>query len=259
MKSSLKNMVLVLFTITAVSALLVGLVDYITKDTIAQTEQNAKNVAKFKVLDVAESEAVVGGESVFLIGDFEVVVSTVVAKNDSSKVLGYAVEAPSITKSGYGGRIKLMVGFVEENGDVTISGVEVLAQSETPGLGANMTQPGNALEKSILKKNPAALTFKVKKDDANGSFDSLTGSTISSRAYANAVETAYAGYLQAKGELDETKVVGADAASGATNAKRTEAEKVADDVEVTEDLDTASGATTTEECQAENNVTEEEK
>lgn len=257
MKSSLKNMVLVLFTITAVSALLVGLVDNITRDTIAETELNAKNEAKFKVLDVAESEAVVGEESVFPIGDFEVVVSTIVAKNDSSKVLGYAVEAPSITKSGYGGRIKLMVGFVEENGDVTISGVEVLAQSETPGLGANMTQPGNALEKSILKKNPAALTFNVKK--GNGSFDSLTGSTISSLAYINAVETAYAGYLQAKGELDETKVVGANAASGATNAKRTEAEKVADDVEVAEDVDTASGATTTEECQAENNVTEEEK
>lgn len=262
MKSSLKNMVLVLFTITAVSALLVGLVDHITKDTIAQTEQNAKNVAKFKVLDIAESEAVVGEESVFPIGDFEVVVSTIVAKNDGSKVLGYAVEAPSITKSGYGGRIKLMVGFVEENGDVTISGVEVLAQSETPGLGANMTQPGNALEKSILKKNPAALTFKVKKDDANGSFDSLTGSTISSRAYVNAVETAYAGYLQAKGELDETKVVGADAASGATNANHSAESEVVEEVAEGADaevVDAASGATVTEECATDNNVTEEEK
>ena len=252
-------MVLVLFTITAVSALLVGLVDYVTKDTIAQTEQNAKNVAKFEVLNANESEAVVSEEQVFEIGDFEVVVSTVVAKEDDGEVLGYAVEAPSITKSGYGGRIKLMVGFVEEAGNVTISGVKVLAQSETPGLGANMTQPGNALENSILKKNPAELSFKVKKDDANGSFDSLTGSTISSRAYVNAVETAYAGYLMAKGQLDETKVVGADSASGATNAKRAEAEKVADDVEVVEDVDTASGATTTEEVQNDNNDTEEEK
>ncbi|MBR5865979.1 MAG: RnfABCDGE type electron transport complex subunit G [Alistipes sp.] len=255
MKSSLKNMVLVLFTITAVSALLVGLVDNITKDTIAATELNAKNIAKFEVLNAAESEAVVGEEQVFAIGDFEVVVSTVVSKSDSNIVKGYAVEAPSITRSGYGGRIKLMVGFVEEAGNVTISGVKVLAQSETPGLGANMTQPGNALEKSILKKNPAALTFEVKKK--NGSFDSLTGSTISSRAYVNAVETAYAGYLKAKGELDETKVVGADSASGATNSKRAAESEVVE--EVAEDVDTASGATTTEECQMENNVTEEEK
>jgi electron transport complex protein RnfG len=45
-----------------------------------------------------------------------------------------------------------------------------------------------------------------------GSFDALTGSTISSRAYANAVETAYAGYLWAKGELPSAE----DAMSGAT-------------------------------------------
>ena len=250
-------MVLVLFTITAVSALLVGLVDSITKDTIAQTELNAKNVAKFEVLNASESEAVVGEEQVFPIGDFEVVVSTIVSKGDSSTVKGYAVEATSITKSGYGGRIKLMVGFVEDGENVAISGVKVLSQSETPGLGANMTQPGNVLEKSILEKNPAELSFKVKKDDANGSFDSLTGSTISSRAYVNAVETAYAGYLQAKGELDETKVVGADSASGATNAKRAAETEVVE--EVAEDVDTASGATATEECEMKNNVTEEEK
>lgn len=257
MKSSLKNMVLVLFTITAVSALLVGLVDYVTKDTIAQTEQNAKNVAKFEVLNANESEAVVSEEQVFEIGDFEVVVSTVVSKEGDGEVLGYAVEAPSITKSGYGGRIKLMVGFVEEDGTVTISGVKVLAQSETPGLGANMTQPGNALENSILKKNPAELSFKVKKDDANGSFDSLTGSTISSRAYVNAVETAYAGYLMAKGELDETKVVGADSASGATNSKHTAKSEVVE--EVAEEVDTTQDVAATEEVQNDNNDTEEEK
>ncbi|MBQ2364083.1 MAG: FMN-binding protein, partial [Alistipes sp.] len=74
-------------------------------------------------------------------------------------------------------------------------------QKETPGLGANMTIPGNKLEKSILGKNPAELVFKVSKDDKSGSFDALTGSTISSRAYTNAVETAYAGYLWAKGQL----------------------------------------------------------
>ena len=237
MKSSLKNMVLVLFTITAVSALLVGLVNNITKDVIAQTEVKAKNEAKFKVLSTTESEAMVLADEVYKISDFEVIVSTVVAKSDNNSILGYAVEAPSITKSGYGGRIKLMVGFVECDGRAEVKGVEVLSQNETPGLGANMTKSGNALEKSILAKDPAALSFKVKKDDANGSFDSLTGSTISSRAYANAVETAYAGYLKAKGMLD----VNAVGVSGATSTN-----------------DTVSGATDTD-WKEENNVTEEEK
>ena len=235
MKSSLKNMVLVLFTITAVSALLVGLVHNITKDVIAQTEEKAKNEAKFKVLNTSESNAVVLADSVINKGtDYEVVVSIVEFKNDATK-MGYAVEAPSITKSGYGGRIKLMVGFVEEGDNLTISGVEVLSQNETPGLGANMTKPDNALLMSILAKDPAELNFKVKKDDYNGSFDSLTGSTISSRAYANAVETAYAGYLKAKGLLNAEEV---NTTSGATN-------------------DTASGATKS--SKQKNNKTEEER
>ena len=251
MQSSLKNMVLVLFTITAVSALFVGLVNNITKDVIAQTEVKAKNEAKFKVLNITESEAVVLADEVTKISDFEVVVSTVVAKNDNNTILGYAVEAPSITKSGYGGRIKLMVGFTEESGDVAISGVEVLSQNETPGLGANMTLPGNVLETSIVKKNPAELSFKVKKDDANGSFDSLTGSTISSRAYVNAVETAYAGYLKAKGMLDESKISGMSGATKTSDSKS--------DTTVIEDGDTMSVTTDMEECQTENLEIEEEK
>ena len=173
------------------------------------------------MLNTTESEAMVLADDVYKISDFEVIVSTVVAKSDNSSILGYAVEAPSITKSGYGGRIKLMVGFAECDGKAEVKGVEVLSQNETPGLGANMTKPGNALEKPILAKNPAQLNFKVKKDDANGSFDSLTGSTISSRAYANAVETAYAGYLKAKGLLDATTVGVEDAASGATSSNDT--------------------------------------
>ena len=222
-------MVLVLFTITAVSALLVGLVHNITKDVIAQTEEKAKNEAKFKVLNTTEKDAVVLADSIINKDtDYEVVVSIVEFKNDATK-MGYAVEAPSITKSGYGGRIKLMVGFIEEGENLSISGVEVLSQNETPGLGANMTKADNALVKSILAKDPAELSFKVKKDDANGSFDSLTGSTISSRAYANAVETAYAGYLKAKGLLDP------------------------------EQVNTASGATAAEEHAMENNVKEEDK
>ena len=208
-------MVLVLFVITFVSALLVGAVDMVTKDTIRETELKAKNEAKFAVLNTTADKAMVLADSVYTAGDFEIVVSRVVDKADNTKVVGYAVEAPSITKTGYGGYITLMVGFVEENGVAKVNGVQVLKQNETPGLGANMTKDGNSLEKSILGANPAELRFAVSKE--GGDFDALTGSTISSRAYANAMETAYAGYLRATGQLDETKIKGATAVSGATN------------------------------------------
>lgn len=198
MKSSLKNMVVVLFTITAISALLVALVNDVTKDAIAEAEQKNKDLAKLEVLPLFEGEAEMNDTS-YQIGDFTVNVTEV--KVDG-KILGYAVEAPSLTANGYADKIYLMVGFVEDEvGRAKIHGVKVLSQKETPGLGANMIKPGNKLESSILGEYADDLVFKVKKDDASGSFDALTGSTISSRAYANAVETAYAGYLMKKGLL----------------------------------------------------------
>ena len=206
MKSSLLNMVMVLFGITAIAAFLVGMVNNITKDTIAQTEQHNKDLAKLEVLPKFEGEPELR-DTTRLIGDFVVNITTVKA---GGELIGYAVEAPSITKGGYAGHIKLMVGFVERGDSTLINGVKVLAQNETPGLGANMTKSGNSLERSVVGKEPKTMRFAVSKE--GGSFDALTGSTMSSRAYANAVETAYAGYLWAKGELPSAE----DAQSGAT-------------------------------------------
>ena len=215
MKSSLKNMFVVLFSITAISALLVGLVNNLTKGVIASTEAANKDMAKLEVLPTFEGEAEFE-LSTKKIGDFDINVTKVVNKSDNTLV-GYAVEAPSITKSGYADRIYLMVGFVEQEGETLIHGVKVLSQKETPGLGANMTKADNALERSIkAEPNPAKMVFKVKKDDASGSFDSLTGSTISSRAYTNAIETAYAGYLWATGRLDTSEEAIEAAPTGAT-------------------------------------------
>lgn len=211
MKSSLKNMVVVLLLISTITAFLVALVNDVTKDAIAESNIRAKNEAKFKVLGTSGSEAHITRDTVRMIGDFAINVSTI-ARNDDNAVIGYAVEAPSITKNGYADRITLMVGFKEEGDLTVINAVEVLSQKETPGLGANMTKVGNSLEHSILGANPAELKFAVTKE--GGSFDALTGSTISSRAYANAVETAYAGYLWATGRLNTE--AGAETVSGST-------------------------------------------
>ena len=194
-------MVIALFVITAVSALLVALVNDVTKGAIELSQQQTKDAAKYKVLGVTAEEAIVVSDTTRLIGDFAVTVSTVAGKADNA-IIGYAVEAPSITRSGYADRITLMVGFKEQEGEAVVNLVEVLSQKETPGLGANMTKAGNSLERSVVGKSASALKFSVAKE--GGSFDALTGSTISSRAYANAVETAYAGYLWAKGGLDTT-------------------------------------------------------
>ena len=189
------------------------MVNDVTKGAIELSQQQTKDAAKYKVLGVTSREAIVLSDTTRFIGDFAVTVSTVASKADNA-VIGYAVEAPSITKSGYADRITLMVGFKEQEGEAVVNLVEVLSQKETPGLGANMTKAGNSLERSVMGKSASSLKFSVSKE--GGSFDALTGSTISSRAYANAVETAYAGYLWAKGDLDTTDEAVEAAPTGAS-------------------------------------------
>jgi electron transport complex protein RnfG len=52
-----------------------------------------------------------------------------------------------------------------------------------------MTRPGNALVVSFEGKSPARLNMSVTKD--GGDIDALTGSTITSRAYTDAVDRAW--------------------------------------------------------------------
>jgi electron transport complex protein RnfG len=114
-----------------------------------------------------------------------------------------------MTKNGFGGAIRLMVGF---GADGKILNVNVLQQAETPGLGTKMTDEGNVLLASIQNKNSWEVEFKVKKD--GGELDALTAATISSRAYYEAVARAYEAYKVACGYQES-----ADGVSGATAQK----------------------------------------
>ena len=215
-------MVVALSVIAAVSALLVAVVNDATKEAIELSQQQEEENAKYKVLHTSSDKARVLRDTTRVISDFEVTVSTIANKAGDS-IVGYAVKAPSITKNGYGGRITLMVGFKELDGEAVVDSVAVLSQNETPGLGANMTKEGNSLERSVVGKSASSLKFGVSKD--GGSFDALTGSTISSRAYANAVETAYAGYLWAKGLLDTSKAAPTGASNNKNYAEESKAQK----------------------------------
>ena len=170
-------MVLVLFCITLISGACVGLVNMITEEPIAEAKKKADEAALVKVLpefdqiEKSEHEA------------DELTIEVNKASKDG-KVVGYAIK--TATKNGFSGMIKMMVGF-DNNG--TILNVEVLEQSETPGLGAKMTEEGNPILASIKGKEASKTKLTVKKD--GGDVDALTAATISSRAYADAVARAY--------------------------------------------------------------------
>jgi electron transport complex protein RnfG len=90
--------------------------------------------------------------------------------------------------------------------DGNFSGYEVLEHAETPGLGSKMGVWFNNPDKpaqNIIGKNPDSIKFDVKKD--GGDVDAITASTITSRAFLDAMKRAYKAYEQKK-QSSEFKV-----------------------------------------------------
>lgn len=203
MKSTLLNMVAVLFCITLVASAGVGSVYQLTAEPIAAANAAAETEAVKQVLPAFEQTST----QELSLDQMPILVYTA---TQGEQVVGYAVK--SMTKSGFGGEISMMVGF-DPTGKVL--NVNVLAQAETPGLGTKMTEPENVLLKSVQGKNPSEMKLAVKKD--GGDVDALTAATISSRAYVDAIARAYNAFNQVAG-------TGAalDGTSGATQTQSAE-------------------------------------
>ncbi len=183
MKSTLMNMVLVLLVITAIASASVGGVYILTKEPIALANENAKKEALSQVLPAFENTEMT---NVSLDG-LEIEVYTATAA--SGEVVGYAVN--TATMSGFSGLFRLMVGLDTQG---TVLNVNVLSHSETPGLGSKMTDEGNSLLMSVKDKNIKDINWDMKKN--GGDIDALTAATISSMAYADAMQRAMAAYEQ---------------------------------------------------------------
>lgn len=207
MKSTLINMVVVLFSITLIASAGVGAVNMITVEPIAAAKAAATEAALGEVLPAFEATETTDLE----IDEMPIKVYT--AKN-GDEVVGYAVE--TMTKQGFSGVVKLMVGFLT---DGTINNVNVLQQAETPGLGTKMCDEGNPLLAGV-KGQEATGTFKVTKD--GGEVDALTAATISSRAYLDAVNRACVAMMNVTGQEAPDGVSGATATT--ENAEQTEPE-----------------------------------
>lgn len=159
------RLTLTLFLITTIVAGLLGLVNYVTADTIAeQIAQKAENAMRqvleadsYEPLDVPENSTVTAA---YRAGD-----------------RGYVVR---VAPNGFGGAIDMMVG-VDVSGAVT--GVAIVSQSETASLGANCTR-----EDFRAQFTGKTGTLSVSKD--GGEIEALTGATVTSRAVTEGVNTA---------------------------------------------------------------------
>ncbi|MBU0614561.1 MAG: RnfABCDGE type electron transport complex subunit G [Nanoarchaeota archaeon] len=154
-----------LMIVTLIAGGALALTNQYTSDQIEKQKELALTTALNKVID-ADS--------------FESVGNDYVAYKDS-QVVGKVM---MIEVSGYASMIKALVGVDNDN---KITGIDVLEQAETPGLGAKIAS--EEFKGQFMGKSSDALA--IRKD--GGNIDAITGATISSRAITNAVKSALEG------------------------------------------------------------------
>jgi electron transport complex protein RnfG len=199
-ESNFRNIFLCLFIISTVLAGVLGAVNYVTKEPIEQTQTIKKEMAIKQVIPSFDKlkEAKIAVETVAENNVFkksqaaDSLVMYDAYKND--QWVGTAIE--TFTDKGFSGRVKLMVGFLP---DGNIYKIEVLEHTETPGLGDKMEVKKSDFSKQFLGKNPKDFKLIVKKD--GGDVDAITAATISSRAYCDAVQTAYNVFIKNGGQI----------------------------------------------------------
>ena len=171
-----------LLIISAVAALLLALTNSVTASTIAQRNEQANAEARKLVLESAQDFEQV--KDVKTDNSKGVEVSEIYeAKDASGNTVGYTLK---VLPSGYGGTIELMVGIDSANGQV--SGINVVSNSETAGLGAKATD----LEFSDQYKGKPLEELSVLKNGTPGDTEikAISGATITSTAVTNGVDAA---------------------------------------------------------------------
>ncbi len=179
LESSFKNMLLSLLFISAGMSAALGFVYTLTKGPIEIANKKKEVQAITEVLPTFDNDPTAEAKS---IAGLDYYVAT-----NQGQPAGYAVK--TFTDKGFSGKFTLMVGFKP---DGSINNISVLDQKETPGLGTKMKEP--KFKDQFLGKNPGEVKLLVKKD--GGQIDAITAATISSRAFCDAVQKAYNGYLE---------------------------------------------------------------
>lgn len=160
----------ILLAVAVAAALILGLVDLLTRDKIAAIAEQTATEAMQAVLP-ASSYADLGVED-----DGEI--NAIYAAEGG----GWVVE---VTESGSQGTITMMVGV---DANLTCTGISITASSETAGLGAIASQASEKGEAFRAQFVGTSGTVSVTKE--GGTIDALAGATITSRAICIGVTAA---------------------------------------------------------------------
>ncbi len=187
-ESNFKNMTLTLFVVTLLSSACLGFVYSFTKGPIDDAQTAKINVALSKVLPEFDNQP----STEKFTREVDGGILTFYPATKGGVAVGTAIQ--TFSKNGFSGQVDLMVGFLP---DGSINSVEVIAHKETPGLGDKMESTKSDFSVQFKGKNPADFKLMVKKD--GGDVDAITASTISSRAFCDAVLRAYNAYMKEGG------------------------------------------------------------
>lgn len=167
MKINIKEILrptLTLFVICLVAALALGFSNLATAEKIAENERATLNEAMKQVLPAENYDEVTLSESSADTALYK-------AMGKDGNLAGYTALC---TETGYGGKIKVMVGIDK---DMTVTKIQIItADDETPGLGQN------------VKTDTFLSRFEGVKNGDEA--DAWTGATISSTAVKKAVNHA---------------------------------------------------------------------
>lgn len=154
-----------LLVICLVVAAVVSLVNEVTKARYAEIQKEEQQKAMASIF---------GSTSVTVTELGDPSGDSFYAVRQGEELLGYCVQ---VVTAGFGGDMTLMVGF---RADQTLVGVQILSHSETPGLGARVSD-ASYLGQYAGKSGTLTLGENV---------DAISGATISSRAVLAGVKEA---------------------------------------------------------------------
>lgn len=163
--------VLVLVCICLVVTTLLAYINSVTSPIIAKADQEKTEQAMSEVLTEAD-----GFEKLEIENLPDRVTEIYTANNGSGYVF-------MLTTKGYGGDMKLICGM---KADGTIEQCKTLSHAETSGLGSKTAE------------DPYRNQYCGKNSDTLSEVDAITGATISSTAYKNAIEDAFKAYDMVK-------------------------------------------------------------
>ena len=193
MNNIVKN-TLILTAITVVSGLLLGVVYGITKEPIAQAQENTKQEAYRTVLsDASEFETVEfdADTAASLLSEngytSDVITEIAEGTDASGETVGYVISVQS--SEAYDGSLSLSVGIAS---DGTVKGIEMLEISETAGLGMKADEA--EFKDQFKDKKVEKFTYTKSGESGDDMIDAISGATITTNAVTNAVDAALVYY-----------------------------------------------------------------